>query len=91
MKELAQKYYDNYTNKYYSNSTIKEYIKTLSDTQLFDFLYELIHIAEREAMKAQAEADYRVYNDWHKSYSDTKADRYYPLAVPKNKWNGTKQ
>lgn len=63
MKELAQKYYENYTNKYYSNKTINEDIKGLSNTQLFEFLYELIHIAEREAMKAQAEADYRIYND----------------------------
>ena len=35
-KEIAQKYYKDYTNKYYSNNTINKDIKSLSATQKFD-------------------------------------------------------
>ena len=64
MNELARKYYENYTNEYMSKDFIKRNkLQDLSTEDMYQFLRSLIKTASDSAMRAQAEADYRVYND----------------------------
>lgn len=64
MDELAYKYYSNYTNEYMSKDFIKRNnIQSLSAEDMYKFLKTLIRTASDNGMRAQAEADYRIYND----------------------------
>lgn len=64
MNELAHKYYENYTNEYMSKDFIKRSkLQDLSTEDMYQFLKALIKTASDSGMRAQAEADYRVYND----------------------------
>lgn len=64
MKELAYEYYKNYTNDYMSKQFIKnKKLQEFSTDNMYEFLKALIRMASDEGMRAQAEADYRIYKD----------------------------
>lgn len=61
-KELAKEYYQLWLHNV---STEFDYtkLKKLDNIHTMKFLNELINLAQTDAMKSQAESDYRYYND----------------------------